>query len=72
MQVVLERTSHSWLLTWKPHNNKKYPINYANIVFSGDKEAVRQKVNQLLKGAVAQAEFEADYNPLIRTLKLLA
>jgi hypothetical protein len=72
MRIVLERTSHSWLLTWKPYNNRKYPINYENIVFASNKEAVRHKMNQLLKGVIASVEFEADYNPLIRTLKLVA
>ncbi|MEM1590265.1 MAG: hypothetical protein QW175_07595, partial [Candidatus Bathyarchaeia archaeon] len=60
-----------WLLYWKPVKGKRfYPINYANVAFVGFVEQIRAKINLLLQGAVSQAEFEAYYCRITKTLAL--
>jgi hypothetical protein len=49
-----------------------YPINGVNVVFVGALEQIRAKFNKLLQGQTGQAEFEAYYCRVTKTLALWA
>jgi hypothetical protein len=73
MKVLVKRASQAWLLFWKPLTSPTwYPIHYNNVVFVGEVEQLRSKINRLLQGESSRIEFEAFYSKSTKTLALWA
>jgi len=71
MKVLVKRASQRWLLFWKPLKGRNwYPVHYNNVVFVGEVEQLRSKINRLLQGESSQIEFEAFYSKSTKTLAL--